>query len=182
MWHIRKKNVVYAFVKLSAKSHSFNILCTMDGHSRPTNRSMIGLGPDQMPEQVFTLIFGDLGHMLLDHMLLDHKLIWSDTLKSDLFQEYYVSAHCSRSMFADAPGVLCISNMVLEHIDLEYFSRLLKVQDHIVPENMVLHYMVLHHKSRPKSHKSIHFEGKLRHPAKLLLIHCVLSSLSEPAL
>ena len=32
-----QKNVVYAFIKLSAKSHSFNILRTMDGLSCPTN-------------------------------------------------------------------------------------------------------------------------------------------------
>ena len=32
-----QKNVVYAFIKLSAKSHSFNILCTNDGLSCPTN-------------------------------------------------------------------------------------------------------------------------------------------------
>ena len=32
-----QKNVVYAFIKLSAKSHSFNILCTMDGLSCPTS-------------------------------------------------------------------------------------------------------------------------------------------------
>ena len=31
-----QKNVVYAFIKLSAKSHSFNILCTMDGLSCTT--------------------------------------------------------------------------------------------------------------------------------------------------
>ena len=31
-----QKNIVYAFIKLSAKSHSFNILCTMDGLSCPT--------------------------------------------------------------------------------------------------------------------------------------------------
>ena len=31
-----QKNVVYAFIKLSAKSGSFNILCTMDGLSCPT--------------------------------------------------------------------------------------------------------------------------------------------------
>ena len=31
-----QKNVVYAFIKLRAKSHSFNILCTMDGLSCPT--------------------------------------------------------------------------------------------------------------------------------------------------
>ena len=31
-----QKNVVYAFIKLSAKSHSFNMLCTMDGLSCPT--------------------------------------------------------------------------------------------------------------------------------------------------
>ena len=31
-----QKNVVYAFIKLSAKSHSFNILCTMDGLSCPS--------------------------------------------------------------------------------------------------------------------------------------------------
>ena len=31
-----QKNVVNAFIKLSAKSHSFNILCTMDGLSCPT--------------------------------------------------------------------------------------------------------------------------------------------------
>ena len=35
-----QKNVVYAFIKLSAKSHSFNILCTMDGLSCPTNLEM----------------------------------------------------------------------------------------------------------------------------------------------
>ena len=28
-----QKNVVYAFIKVSAKSHSCNILCTMDGLS-----------------------------------------------------------------------------------------------------------------------------------------------------
>ena len=31
-----QKKVVYAFIKLSAKSHSFNILRTMDGLSCPT--------------------------------------------------------------------------------------------------------------------------------------------------
>ena len=31
-----QKTVVYAFIKLSAKSHSFNILRTMDGLSCPT--------------------------------------------------------------------------------------------------------------------------------------------------
>ena len=31
-----QKNVVYAFIKLSAKSHNFNILRTMDGLSCPT--------------------------------------------------------------------------------------------------------------------------------------------------
>ena len=31
-----QKNVVYAFIKLSAKSHSFNILRTTDGLSCPT--------------------------------------------------------------------------------------------------------------------------------------------------
>ena len=31
------KNVVYAFIKLSAKSHNFNILCTMNRFSCPTN-------------------------------------------------------------------------------------------------------------------------------------------------
>ena len=31
-----QKNVAYAFIKLSAKSHSFNILCTMDVLSCPT--------------------------------------------------------------------------------------------------------------------------------------------------
>ena len=31
-----RKNVVYAFIKLSVKSHSFNNLCTMDGLSCPT--------------------------------------------------------------------------------------------------------------------------------------------------
>ena len=34
-----QKNVVYAFIKLSAKSHSFNILRTMDGLSCPTNKT-----------------------------------------------------------------------------------------------------------------------------------------------
>ena len=31
-----QKSVVYAFIKFSAKSHSFNILRTMDGLSCPT--------------------------------------------------------------------------------------------------------------------------------------------------
>ena len=31
-----QKYVVYAFIKLSAKSHSLNILCAMDGLSCPT--------------------------------------------------------------------------------------------------------------------------------------------------
>ena len=33
-----QKNVVYAFIKLSAKAHSFNILCTMDGLSCPNTK------------------------------------------------------------------------------------------------------------------------------------------------
>ena len=33
-----QKNVVYAFIKLGAKSHSFNILCTMDGLRCPTKQ------------------------------------------------------------------------------------------------------------------------------------------------
>ena len=32
-----QKNVAYAFTKLSAKSHSFNILCTVDVLSCPTS-------------------------------------------------------------------------------------------------------------------------------------------------
>ena len=36
-----QKNVVYAFIKLSAKSHRFNVLCTMDGLSCPTILEMI---------------------------------------------------------------------------------------------------------------------------------------------
>ena len=42
-----QKNVVYAFIKLSAKSHSFNILCTMDGLSYPT--MMTGVYIQQTP-------------------------------------------------------------------------------------------------------------------------------------
>ena len=34
------KNVAYAFIKLSAKSHSFNILCTMDVLSCPTSKEI----------------------------------------------------------------------------------------------------------------------------------------------
>ena len=34
-----QKNVVYAFIKLSAKSHSFNILCTIDVLSCPSTKS-----------------------------------------------------------------------------------------------------------------------------------------------
>ena len=34
-----QKNAVYAFIKLSAKSHSFKILRTMDGLSCPTNNN-----------------------------------------------------------------------------------------------------------------------------------------------
>ena len=37
-----QKNAVYAFIKLSAKSHSFNILCTMDGLSCPTRTFLLG--------------------------------------------------------------------------------------------------------------------------------------------
>ena len=33
-----QKKIVYAFIKLNAKSHSFNILCTMDEISCPTIR------------------------------------------------------------------------------------------------------------------------------------------------
>ena len=46
-----------------------------------------------------------------------------------------------------APGAVCFSNRLLE-----YSSRLLKVQDHMVL--MVQDHMVLDHKSRPKSPKS----------------------------
>ena len=44
-----QKNVVYAFIKLSAKSHSFNILCTMDGLSCPT--IIHCLKPDYLQKQ-----------------------------------------------------------------------------------------------------------------------------------
>ena len=37
-----QKNVVYSFLKLSAKSHSFNILRTMDGLSCPTSEYNFG--------------------------------------------------------------------------------------------------------------------------------------------
>ena len=43
-----------------------------------------------------------------------------------------------------APGAVCFSNMVLEHNDLEYSSRILMVQEN----------MVLEHKSRLKSQKA----------------------------
>ena len=33
-----QENAVYAFIKLSAESHSFNILCTKDGLSCSTSR------------------------------------------------------------------------------------------------------------------------------------------------
>ena len=36
-----QKNVVYTFIKLSAKSHSSNILCTMDVLSCPTTRTAL---------------------------------------------------------------------------------------------------------------------------------------------
>ena len=39
-----QKNVIYAFIKLSAKSHSFNILRTMDGLSCPTIMSIDKMG------------------------------------------------------------------------------------------------------------------------------------------
>ena len=45
-----------------------------------------------------------------------------------------------------AHEAVCFSNMVLEHINLEYSSRLLMVQYHMV-------LMVQDHKSRPKCHK-----------------------------
>ena len=36
-----QKNVAYAFIKLSAKSHSCNILCTIDVLSCPTTNSVV---------------------------------------------------------------------------------------------------------------------------------------------
>ena len=36
-----------------------------------------------------------------------------------------------------APGTVCISNEVLEHIDLEFSSRLLMVQDVVVSEHIL---------------------------------------------
>ena len=50
-----QKNVVYAFIKLSAKSHSFNILRTMDGLSCPTNRDMVQLQQVSLSCVVITL-------------------------------------------------------------------------------------------------------------------------------
>ena len=44
-----QKNVVYAFIKLSAKSRSFNILCTMDGLSYPTMMTGVYIGLQQTP-------------------------------------------------------------------------------------------------------------------------------------
>ena len=51
-----------------------------------------------------------------------------------------------------APRAVCFSSMVLKHINLEYSSILLMVQDHKIL--MAKDHMVLDHKSRPKSHKS----------------------------
>ena len=59
-----QKNVAFAFMKLSAKSHSFNILCTMDGLSCPTTLTWTGLknckfyGPDPEPTWLYFLRTG----------------------------------------------------------------------------------------------------------------------------
>ena len=59
-----------------------------------------------------------------------------------------------------APGAVCISNMVLEHIWLKKFFQIIKgpgplcIQDHYVL--MVQDHMVPDHKLRPKSPKSVH--------------------------
>ena len=60
-----------------------------------------------------------------------------------------------------APEAVCIQIMLLEHIWLNIFSRLLMVQDHLPLDHMVQlldhivqEQLVLDHKSRPKCQKS----------------------------
>ena len=85
-----------------------------------------------------------------------------EILASTLVQ--YSKSKCSRSIIwvhtapgaylLNASGTVCISNMILEHIWLRIFFQIL---DHMVQDQLVLDHMqlVLNHKLRPKSHKSL---------------------------
>ena len=82
-----------------------------------------------------------------------------------MLQEHYLNVHCSRSIFRHAPGVLCILNMLLEHIIcymlLEHcafkyapgayltYSRLL-----MLLEQPFLEQLLQENSLEPKSHKS----------------------------
>ena len=60
-----QKNVVYAFIKLSAKSHSFNNLCTMDGLSCPT----------MWPTEIFIPFLSFSDNLLQDIHIIFQKIL-----------------------------------------------------------------------------------------------------------
>ena len=63
-----QKNVVYAFIKLRAKSHSFNILCTMDGLSCPTSTSVAN-------SVVYLIKQGTFIHFMRKSAIFSHKWV-----------------------------------------------------------------------------------------------------------
>ena len=42
-----------------------------------------------------------------------------------MLQDHVWNAHCSSSLFAMLPGAVCFSNMVLEHIQLRIFLKII---------------------------------------------------------
>ena len=65
----------------------------------------------------------------------------------DILLEHCAFELCSWSIFANAPGVLCIQICSWSIFDLEYYSRLF----------MCLEQLPLEHNLGPKSHKNILF-------------------------
>ena len=95
---------------------------------------------------------------LFERVTLTGTLEWRGTLRVSLSPGARGFAHPEpigvTPLLLHAPGAVCISNMILELsiFDLQYPSRLLMFQDHMVQEQLVLD-----HKSRPKSQKSVGF-------------------------
>ena len=98
----------------------------------------------------------------------DQLTIWFWTInnleeysKSNMLQEHYLNAYCSRSIFATCSR----SSMHFEYgpgtFDIVYSSNLLMVQGQLVLEHMVQSKLVLDHKSKPKSQKSSEFQLQL---------------------
>ena len=87
--------------------------------------------------------------------------------KSNMLQKHYLNAHCSRSMFATCSWSNVFLNMVLEHIWLRIFFKIINGPVPHGPDHMVQEQLVLDHKSWPKPKKKKKKNQKKKH-----LVNC----------